>query len=590
MSPSVHPAPHRSFGRLGDPETVRFVNAATVPTNAVAELDLHVAHDLDDPWAELEVDVTFADPAGGKLVVPAYWAGGSMWKVRYCSHLSGTHTYETVVRSLADGSNQAGESGRLDVEPYHGANLLLRHGGPTVADDRRHLMHRDGTPFFWLADTWWSAMTARFRWPEVFQTIADDRATKGFTVAQIVAGLVPELAPFSSATASEGGQLWTDEGKGSINPAFYDVPDLKIDYLVARGIVPCIVGGWGYYADILGADRLRLHWRYLVARYGAYPVVWCLAGEVDIPTLEAMKEATNLDDLITAGPPTERVALWEEVSNYVSTIDPFGRVRTVHPCPSGDEFSFASSEAFSSRTSFDLDMLHTGHTGRNCVPITMEHLRRALEPGDKPVLNGECTYEGIFDSNWQDIQRFLFWSHILSGTAGHTYGTMPISTFNSREDPILPFSRVSMHFWDEAINWLGSTQLGIGKSILEQLTWWDLAPSQDTVDRHAGPDDWFLPYTATTSDGTIVSYFPAVGMEPSSSLFTDSIRLGKFTIDVAKDTSYRAAWVNPRNGRTHVSFSIPASAEPYDLSSDDPGYAMPTGEDWVLILVPADAS
>jgi hypothetical protein len=50
---------------------------------------------------------------------------------------------------------------------------------------------------FWLADTWWSGMTGPFRWPDVFQRLADDRAAKAFTVIQIVAGLVPEFEPFS---------------------------------------------------------------------------------------------------------------------------------------------------------------------------------------------------------------------------------------------------------------------------------------------------------------------------------------------------------------------------------------------------------
>ena len=28
---------------------------------------------------------------------------------------------------------------------------------------------------------------------------------------------------------------------------------------------------------------MKKHWRYLIARWGAYPVVWCLAGEGTMP-------------------------------------------------------------------------------------------------------------------------------------------------------------------------------------------------------------------------------------------------------------------------------------------------------------------
>ena len=33
----------------------------------------------------------------------------------------------------------------------------------------------------------------------------------------------------------------------------------------------------------MGVDKMKKHWRNLVARYGAYPVVWCLAGEAAMP-------------------------------------------------------------------------------------------------------------------------------------------------------------------------------------------------------------------------------------------------------------------------------------------------------------------
>jgi hypothetical protein len=29
----------------------------------------------------------------------------------------------------------------------------------------------------------------------------------------------------------------------------------------------------------MGMEKVKKHWRYLIARWSAYPVVWCLAGE-----------------------------------------------------------------------------------------------------------------------------------------------------------------------------------------------------------------------------------------------------------------------------------------------------------------------
>ena len=69
----------------------------------------------------------------------------------------------------------------------------------------------------------------------------------------------------------------------SINPIYFDMADLRIQWLVHSGLVPCIVGCWGYYLPLLGIEKMKKHWRYLVARWGAYPVIWCLAGEALMP-------------------------------------------------------------------------------------------------------------------------------------------------------------------------------------------------------------------------------------------------------------------------------------------------------------------
>src|SRR6201999_3145973 len=212
-------------------DVIRWAQTASVPRNAVWELELLAATEPADPWAEIELDVEFTDPDGRTRAVPAFWNGGRSWKVRYSSATDGVHRYRSVGRAAGE-TGLEGVAGELTVTGYDGANPLLLHGGPRVADDGRHLAHGDGTPFFWLGDTWWTGMTGRFRWPNTFQTLAADRAAKGFSVIQIVAGLVPEFDEFSPGMASEGGQPWLDEGSGTINPAFWHVPDLKADTLV----------------------------------------------------------------------------------------------------------------------------------------------------------------------------------------------------------------------------------------------------------------------------------------------------------------------------------------------------------------------
>jgi hypothetical protein len=111
----------------------------------------------------------------------------------------------------------------------------------------------------------------RLKWPEEFQTLTEDRLHKGFNVIQIVAGLYPDMAAFDPRGRNEAGFPWEAEYR-RIRPEYFDRADDRLLYLVDRGMMPCIVGAWGYHLPWLGVDRMKKHWRYLVARYGALPV------------------------------------------------------------------------------------------------------------------------------------------------------------------------------------------------------------------------------------------------------------------------------------------------------------------------------
>ncbi len=219
----------------------------------------------------------FTDPGGGEHVVPAFWAGELTWRVRYSSPLTGLHHYRTVCSDPGN-ADLHGQTGTLEVSPYEGQNPLMMHGPLRMAGDRRHLEHSDGTPFFWLGDTWWMGFTKRLPWPDGFRELTADRVAKGFTLVQIVAGLYPDMEPFDARGANEAGFPW-EQDLSRINPAYFDMADLRIAHLVNAGLTPCIVGSWGYFMEFAGAEMLKKHWRNLIARWGAYPVVWCIAGE-----------------------------------------------------------------------------------------------------------------------------------------------------------------------------------------------------------------------------------------------------------------------------------------------------------------------
>lgn len=277
-------------------------SALAVPVGANAQVTMthermfertfETAKDYADPFNDLDLDVIFKKD-GKSWRVPTFWRGGNKWTVRFAPPAPGEYSYHL------EGTDQSnphlnGHEGRVTITSYAGKKPLLQHGPLGVSSNKRYFEHADGTPFFWLGDTWWMGMSTRLSW-EGFQKLAADRKEKGFTVVEFAAGLVPfeEEAPSDPGFCNEGGCVWEPEFK-RINPGFFDYADRRVEYLVDSGLVPVIVGAWGNTLPLIGVPRMKKHWRYIIARYGAYPVFWVAGGEVYDPPEKLWQGIRNL--------------------------------------------------------------------------------------------------------------------------------------------------------------------------------------------------------------------------------------------------------------------------------------------------------
>ena len=61
-----------------------------------------------------------------------------------------------------------------------------------LSPEKTHLIYSDGTPFFYLADTWWFGMTKRLS-DIKFLKLLELRKKQGFTAIQIILGVPPEI-------------------------------------------------------------------------------------------------------------------------------------------------------------------------------------------------------------------------------------------------------------------------------------------------------------------------------------------------------------------------------------------------------------
>ena len=474
------------FGLCVVVDTLGAENSTTSQTaaNVPVEISFVAQRPHADPFHDVTLDVVFTDPAGAVKKVPAFWAGGDRWKVRYASPLVGTHRWRSAANDAEDKGLDERE-GTVEVAAYDGNNPLYRHGPVRVAADRRHFEHADGTPFFWLGDTWWMGLCHRLHWPDDFQKLSADRKTKGFNVIQIVAGLYPDMHPFDPRGANEAGFPW-EKDYARIRPEYFDKADERLRHLVEQGFTPCIVGAWGYYMPWLGEERAKAHWRYLIARYGAWPVVWCAAGEANLPWY--LSPGFPYDD-------REQVHGWTRVLEHIRATDPFRRPITIHPTAINRH---TARHATDDATLLDFDILQTPHGQREAVPVAVRAVRESYAATPTmPVINGEASYEKLGDTLPTEWTRAMFWLCMTNGAAGHTYGANGIWQANRRGQPHGP----SPHHapdgngygaipWDEAMELPGSTQVAHGKRFFESLPWTELVPMPESAAwADAAPND-----------------------------------------------------------------------------------------------------
>ena len=519
--------------------------------NCVTEIAFQSTAIYADPYSEATMDVAFAGPSG-TITVPAFWAGGQTWKARFSGGEPGEYIFETACSNARD-TGLHGQSGSIEVVPYRGENPLLRHGRVRVAASQRSFEHADGTPFFWVGDTWWMGLTKRLDWPEGFKQLAADRVEKGFNVVQIIAGPLPDMDAWDPRGRNEAGHPFTKDF-ASINPAYFDLADLKLGHLVYSGLMPCIVGMWGYYLPQIGVQKVKRFWRYLVARYGAYPVAWCICGEGKMSYyLSKTPEADS----------QQQQKGWTEVMAYVRQISSYGNMITIHPTNVGrDQVDDPSLMHF--------EMLQTGHSDLRSVASTSQAVRKSVDRRPMmPVVNSEVNYEGILGYAWQNIQRLCFYNTVLNGAAGHTYGANGIWQMCTEAEPYgaSPHGRCWGNVpWHEAARLPGSRQIGLGGRFMHRFPWWDLERHAEWIEPAPKEEDPYSTIAAGIPGQVRLFYVPHLWNVPTIKGIESEVR-------------YRASYFDPVRG-IDVELGL---VEPDAQGNWQPPLP-PEVHDWLLVL------
>ncbi len=447
----------------------------------------------------------------------------------------------------------------------------MTSAAPRLDRAGRQLVTSTGEPFLWLADTWWFALCDRVT-SEELAGLLSQRREQGYNVVQLVAGLFPEVDAFEDLGDLGGGWPWTPDFTG-LDPHWWELADQRLTQIVDAGMVPAIVGAWSYYMLDMGPDRIARHWREVIARWAAFPVVWCVAGEAGLPHYDQVGTAEQ-DELVSA-----LAGQWRDTARMVKELDGYDNLRTVHPCPAFSHYS--STDVFGDVADLDLIWLQTGHADRAAIDSSLDAMDRELShQHGLPVINSEVCYEGIAAGSPATLQRFLFWSNVLSGAAGHTYGAQGLWAFRRAQDPG-PGLMWGDATWQQAAELPGAEQLGFAADLLRSRAWADLVPSPEALSVHATVDRRLLPYAARRHD-EVIAYFPAASMMPLGIGISQELMDVRFQM-LAVGTWQVRYW-NPRAG-TFVGG--------YETEVDDDGQlrmrdgtrrsALPSLEDWVVV-------
>ncbi|MEB3349177.1 MAG: DUF4038 domain-containing protein [Cyanobacteriota bacterium] len=454
------------------------------------------------------VQVRVVELAGvGRWRLPAFWDGGAVWRVRFAPPRPGRYRLESLGRQ--------GQHWELEVEPGQEAPARAAAVGlPPVlrcSTNQRHLVTDNGVPFWWLSDTWWMGLCNRLSDAE-FAELAALRRRQGFNVIQLVAGLGPDMPPLDPRGANDGGHPWQADFAG-LNPLWFQRAEERILILLRHGLVPCLVGAWGYMLPWMGGRRMAAHWRELVARWGAWPLVWCLAGEAAMPyyTQRRWRRWHSLG--LRWG--------WSRQLRQLRQVDPWQRLITVHPTTNSRSQLLGGGP-------IDLELLQTGHHGWASLAATGPALQRARRQRPRlPVIVDELNYEGIHPEATAALQRLGVLTALLGGAAGFGYGANGLWQVNR---PGAPFgaSPQGHHWggppWREAAALPGGQQVGLVVRLLAGLPWWRLQPRPPLAATIPG-EMWLL----------LVGWGPAAPKR----LHLEGYRRGQ---------RLRGSWWNPRDG------------------------------------------
>ena len=429
------------------------------------ELSFRLGARVADPYVDVEFWVDFTHADGTVIRRPGFWTGGSGFAVRFApAGRLGRWEWRSHAAPALDGLD--GLEGSVDVSegaPEDGR--FARHGFWRMSRDGRSLVHADGTPAILVADTAW-ALPWRAT-PEQVELYASRRRALGFN-AVLLMSVQPDMDAVGPAERDvvggfERGFLDLPSGHlNRLNPDYFAALDEIVRILRRAGLVPVLQPlffGYGWKGlrvagPVVPPEEYARYCRYLVARYGAAPIVYLVGAD-----------GSGWEPQVAAG--------GAEVHRWDDYAQPTG----IHYRP------HSPADAHQDAEWLDFQWCQTGHEGEH-VPERVAVMARA-EP-TRAVANGEPTYEnsgrlGKASGWWQGHEA---WSNLCAGgTMGVVYGAGSMWQWivHPSEPGHSEFFLAPGASWREALDFEGARYVGLVSRILEDLPTTTMTPEWESA-------------------------------------------------------------------------------------------------------------
>lgn len=440
--------------------------ACRPPTNAVPAVEQWVTHEIEltsartyaNPYTDVDVWARFENDAGEHLVRPAFWDGGSSWKVRFAPPDAG-RTWTWRSEASVDDAGLTGRTGSLRSVAYTGDNALLKHGLLRMSPGKRNVVHADGAPFLVVADTAWSIPYRAT--PEQVTTYATDRQAKGFNTTFLITVQGDKFAkgPDARDTPLGFARAFADIPDGHMNtlhPEYFQALDGLVRILIDHELVPLyapVAHGYGWKGETpigpaLAPEEYVRYARYLVARYGSMPAFWLVSLDSNgfAPSIKPAGEAFERWD-----------AYRQPTGLHYSPYDDY----MADWAKPGSDCCFHGNKSHQAEPWLDFQWAQTGHDGK---PLYHKVQRMYDVTPVRAVMNGESTYEAMGQGKhglgwWQGDDA---WHQLMhGGTMGVAYGAVSVWMWKvSRDEPGWPDWTDAPLSWRDALDLEGGKYVG----------------------------------------------------------------------------------------------------------------------------------